>query len=1068
MRQPVSSKQNSFFNGEDIDNNDLILEQDHNNLIQNSLIINHIGSGILSENLIQKVLFDSNLASGLLDGKALDIQSQPDDSNFGNQIEVELQNSLAAGKRAIKVFIIGLDFESNLQYDTLIFHRNEKQMIGRHYTQILKILFNDFIGDPSQSLNLGGRIIIRETKSLSLARDCIMVAQDVQPNIFIRDFVVASSGTLLNALTAALPNYNIDLLNITSNVTELRALIENDVSSQIGQKFQATTNNIQKITLLLSVINLAQPSNLVWSGDLIVSIFQLQSALDCPLDIAPGTAIDFDPSNIPLAQLSINYNTLLSRGIVLGATPQPIDFIFSNTPVGSGIIIQPNSYYAVTAKRAGSADTCAIQFAVGTDRLANSKMTLFNGAIWIDVPSEDMWFQVWTDSAKVADGQAYDAGHGVIVQKTQIDPLTGITEDFVLSNIPFVRNDVYYGVLEAITEQSVPVQDQRTGENVNSQQQFIPKISLITATNLINMEVAANPLLLGSISDKNAKAINIGTLNVSSNFHNFSMIKNQCIVKVITDATDGYRYDLTIQNLIVELTGSGGITNINGLLNGQFIPNTSNPNVFYRIADTEIISMIYGDLNGDGIVDGSDLSTLEYLIGSDLNIVPSRNDYITLTTLFQSDTALSWRLLAEDRITILQSGTDGILTSNPQDGTMAAFVSASASFNSVLSLSTKFLQIFNDNSNPGNNGIFNITGLISNTSIDIQKLYYTSDTILQVLRADINGDMKVDAADLTLLTNYINKVAPFPSPSSPGNNIGTEFLAIRFTLEEYVDRSDDYIATTPRGTTLHPLSDILMDAYSSGFSLFGDDLKDHPLQFNIIKQLNWYDYLVGATSNPKLVPSSFNYESGFQLNSCSLEGIVDDRYPLDPDFDPGRNDIFLPNNLILNNGGEIIRPDGYAYSVDFEVGTVIFEIPTGSFSSERTINLMTDLVGNYSGNGRTRLGLASMRFADCSFVSLAALENNQVRLNVAVRSFSPQLDGYDLDGYYGDIVDGRIGISLDTETGILTLNFTNLFEDPILQTMKTRVQITAYLKRAGFNNQEQIINSTMTKNLFGL
>lgn len=1066
MRKKVSEKKNIWFNGEGVDDTDLSLEQAYNDAIQSGIINNHFGTGVLPENLVQNVIFDSMLASGLLDGKAIEPQKQPQDSNYGNQLEVELSNSQVAGKRTIKVLIIGLDFQNNLQYDRLIFSKNEKQLCSKHYIRVLKVLFNDFIGDPIQSLNLGGRITIKEAKAFALSRECIMVAQDVQPNIFFRDIFVSGTGTIGSVLTTALPSYNIDSLNLTSDYLQLRGLSENDVSSQLGQKFQATTNNIQKITLLLSVKNSVNPTDLEWTGDLIVSLYQLQSALDCPSDIAPGTAIDFDPSNIPLAQLSVNYTSLLNKGIILGETPQPVDFIFSNTPVGAGNIIKSGSYYVLTIKRAGSADKCTVQTATGTDRLSNSKFTIFNGTIWVDVSDEDMWFQVWTDAAQVADGQAYDAGHGIAVPKTIINSQTGLTEDFHLHDIPFIRNDIYYGVVEAITEQSVLVQDQRTGEQVVSQQQFVPNISLITAGDLVERERAADPLIIGNIADKNAKSINSST--VSAAFHHFSMIGNQCILKVIDDPTDGYRYDLNILNLITELTGSGGISNINGLLNGKLIPNISNSDIYYRIADTEILSMIYGDLNGDGIVDEADLLEMQYLIGSDLNVIPTYNEYITLTTLFQTDSGLTWQLLDNDLITVLQSGTDGYIVANPQDGSRAVFGSVSGSFNALTSLSSKRIKILNNIGNPGNNGVFKITGLLNNFALDIQKSYFTSDTILKILRADINGDMIVDSTDLNLLINYVEKVNPFPATSLPALKIGTSFTAIRFNLEKYIDRADDYTASSNRASDIHVLPDILIDGYTDGVPLFGMNLKTSPLSFSINKQLGWYDYLVNSSSNPKLVPAAFNYQSGFVENACTIDGIESNHYPITQNFDPGHNDFFVPNNLIINNNGQILLPDGYFYPVDFEIGTIILEMPAVNFEEEKVINLFTDFVADVSGTGRTRLGYQACRFADCSFVDTHALSNNQVRFGIALRSFSPQLNGIDDDGYSGIIIDGRIGVSLDSESGLLTLKFTNLYEDPILQTMKTRLQITVFLKKAGFKNNPLTIGSTQIQNLFQL
>ena len=192
---PISQIQNLYFDSEQLDETDLSVEQNYNNNFQSSLINNQFGDGLVPNNLIQNVLFDSSLLNGLLDGYAIQTQSQPSDTNFGNQLEITLLNSKAAGKRAVKVAIIGLDFQGNLQYDTFTFKTNETQITKKHYAQIELILFNDFIGLPNQSFNLGGRVIIKESQQLFVSRDPIMVAQDVEPNLFWRDFFV-TSGTL--------------------------------------------------------------------------------------------------------------------------------------------------------------------------------------------------------------------------------------------------------------------------------------------------------------------------------------------------------------------------------------------------------------------------------------------------------------------------------------------------------------------------------------------------------------------------------------------------------------------------------------------------------------------------------------------------------------------------------------------------------------------------------------------------------------------------------------------------------------------------------------------------------
>ena len=135
-RAPVSAEQNIWFDAQQVDASDLTLEQDYNSTINVDIINNHIGNGVLPEVLVQRVLFDSSLQVGFLDGVAVYTQNQPIDNNFGNQLEITLSDSEAAGKRTVKVGIIGLDFQSNLQYETFYFSTNETQVTTKHFTNL--------------------------------------------------------------------------------------------------------------------------------------------------------------------------------------------------------------------------------------------------------------------------------------------------------------------------------------------------------------------------------------------------------------------------------------------------------------------------------------------------------------------------------------------------------------------------------------------------------------------------------------------------------------------------------------------------------------------------------------------------------------------------------------------------------------------------------------------------------------------------------------------------------------------------------------------------------------------
>lgn len=1081
-RNPISATQNIWFDAQQVDDSDLTLEQDYNNAKDSSIINNHIGSGTLLETLDQNILFDSLLVTGFLDGVPIQVQNQPIDNNLGNQLEIELATSKVAGKKTIKLCIIGLDFQSNLQYETFYFNTNEIQISSKHFTKILLILFNDFIGNPSLSLNLGGRIIIRETKPLMLSRSPIMVSQKVEPNLFFRDFFVDGFASLQQLLSSALPLYNIESLNIfTSSSLEDKKLLKNDVTTQIGQKFLATTNNIQKATLLLSVQNLefGNEDDLVWDGDLVISIYPLQSNVECISDIAPNLAIEFSPSNIPVAQLSINYATLQASGIILDSIPQPVDFIFSNSSVANGNVIVVGKYYAVTIRRSGSANKCNILIGIGKNNTDDSRITIFAGSLWVDIPEEDLWFKIWTDASKISDGQVYESGYGTIITKTiqNSDSLTEI--DHSLEKLYFTGNDVFRAVVSADTYKSTPVPDQRTGNPVLSRQQFITNIKLLNTIDIANLEQASDPLIIGAISDKNRKFFDSISSLIDSKLYSATLINDELIIRIVDDPTDVIRFDTAVGSLVTNL------------LNGDFVgakifPNANNPTTYYRIVSAKLASSILGDVNGDGIIDINDLDLLNTYLGYDLNIGLPVDTLVTtdnITTVFTNGynthirpfsnlLGINFQLVDLNTNSVIAFGNDGVLVANPSDNRLAQFTSASISFSTIIGLSSYKLVILSP-SNQENYGGFDIISLDSLTDVlTIRKIFLSGDVIMQMLRADVDGDFYITNSDGYLLQNYIDRfpltfsqIETFPGPSTnPFTKIGTRFNAIRFKLEKFIDRNDDYSSLVlGRPDVVHVAPDIFLnDVYFANHNFY-----TFPTLLSIQKQLTWDESLIVTNSKPKVVPTIFTGLPDAVEHSCILDGVNISVYESKPNFDPGHIDVFVPDNLIIGKGGELHRPDGNFYKVDFEVGTIVLEIPDGLFGSERTINILDDFIADYTGDGRTRLGFPSMKFADCSYVTSEALSNDQLRFSVSVQSFSPNTNGLNEDGYES-IVDGKIGVAIDYQTGLLTLNFTNLFQDPILKTLNTKVQVHVFLKKGGFNNQTIYVDSVKMQNMLKL
>ena len=977
IRIPVSALENSWHDAQRVVQEDMQTEQDANNQNIAAVVNNISGSGVLPRSQIQNVLFDSNfldsdaatvLSLGNFDGTGINVTKQPTDINLGNQIEVELTGSSVYGRLSTKVLIIGLDFQGNLQYDRFVFRKNEKQVTSKHYIEILSVFFNDFKGNNNCSRDLGGRIVIKEAASFELSRDPIMIAQDVEPNLFFRDWKVPSL-TIGPNVTVALykylqqgigSEYSVDALNIRTTAKQYRKLPPNDEFSKIGQKFKAKTNNIQKITILLgAVANTTAPvENMFdWAGSLTFSIYPIQTTVNCPTDIVPGLAIDFDPSNNPIAQITLNQADFKSQGIVLNDVPQPVDFVFTNSQISSATnnLIKPGNYYALTVNRSGSANAGTLFVATGNNNTDNSRLTLFNG-VWVDVPEEDLWYQVWTDAAKLADGQAYDAGNGIEISKTTIDSQTGSVIDYQVNNLSFVNaaeKVLNTGLVQAIQKESVQIQDERTGNPIYSRQQYEPVFSFVTNSDLVKLQSTSEPLLVGSSFDINPKSNSI--FNGIQKFPGLALDNSFCIV-----------------------APSDGIVSMN-LIGSKIIPDIDCSGYEYRIFKSTLCTDGYGDVNGDGYIDQFDIARCSDLIGESLN-----------------------------------------------------YSSTQAKINS---------------------------GLIST---------------LELLRADVDGDGYITYNDLNLLTKFVNKeITSFP--------VGGIFTHLCLTVEQsvgrwdgYYDCSDGYVRVNGSASPSVPSSsldpyELIYDGYLKTPSISGDNpewLKTPyvPMTYQIQPQPFWQDYFLVVNTDARQMPASFTYPDKVPQSLCSIQdnSLCLDTTNQTPNLNTGRNDIMVPDNFIIGRG-QILRPDNTFYKVDFEVASVVLEMPATMIDGY-SINLFEKFVAD-QGNGVTVVGYEAMRFADCTTVKLDALAKNQVRWAVSIQSYYPNLDGYTVEDGYGIIVDDIIGVYLDYSTGILTLSLKDLDINPIYLTAVTRLQVTVYLKKAGFNNRNLVIPSEQLYNL---
>ncbi len=972
-RNDVSVLQNRWHDSQRVDEADMETEQNRNNQIDAAIINNHFGSGVLLQTPEQTVLFDSDdltasqaaiLAAGNFDGTGISVHTQPSDSNLGNQLEVELTDSSVFGRFSVKVVIIGLSFDDTIQMDRFYFYKNEKQVTSKHYKEILSVFFNDFKGNQNCSRSLGGRVVIREAAPFQISRDPLMAAQDVEPDLFWRDFKVGNLDlSLFETIQDGIGDeFSADGLSINTTGRPNRTLTYNDVTSQVGQKFIATTDNIQKVTLLLGVSkdDEADVENWYdWTGDLVISIYPLQTSVSCPTDIIPSIAIDFDPSSQPLAQLSFSQSTLEDVGYVLTDTLQPIDFVFSATKIGSGATSQitPGKFYAITVKRSGASTSGNIFVGCGNDRLDDARVTLFSG-VWVDVPEEDLWFQVWTDAAKIADGSAYDAGNGMQYEKTTTDDETGATIDNLNGNYSFTdtgQNVLNIGVVQAITEETITIQNERTGNDVFSRQKFVPSFSFVTSSGLADLKSVSDPLVIGCLQDTNPK-------------QNAELLKTQSHPGMGKDDT------FCIVNPDADLLSLN-------LLGSKLIPNTSSQNN-YRIFQVTSCIDGYGDVNGDGIIDSSDIVLATSLIGESIYSTTSQ-----------------------------QKIKDG---------------------------------------------------------------YFTT---LELLRADVNGDGYVTVEDINLITSYVNKETnSFPA--------GSTFKHLCLKVQQSIGRFDGYYDCLDGYIRLDGYSglNIISASSLSDAELIYDGYLTTPtiqtdpaysvvpyvaVNYRIIPQPYWQPHQIITSSKTRYVPVAFTEDEAIVDNDCDFASpfVCVDNNEVVLASDPGRNDFYIPDHLIIGKG-EIKRPDGSNYKVDLEVATIILQLPAVAIE-EKSVNIFEKFIAD-RGDGLTRGGWVAAKYSDCSTVQDTDLALNRVRFGVSVQSYYPSIDGYSVADGYGVNVDPIIGVYINPTTGILTITMRDLDVDSVYSTLVTKIQIEVFLKKAGWNNTVLNITSSEVQGLLGL
>lgn len=679
-RLPVGIKRVNWFDGMQVDRDDMVDEQTRHKNIDAANIHNFFSSGIIVDSTIPRVVLDTNTPStaqqAMIDAHAFDGQSVYDNNDQvsdvvkGVQLSVTLSDVLLDGAAQTKISIIGDTFGDELEHDDLVFEENGTQITRGRYKKIRSIILNGFAGNLRGSADnaidadgyLVGRCLIVEADSLEASPDTVLTHQTAQPNKFFDDFVpahwnITTTAMFDTAIRADDGAKSFSDLNIGLESYQQRTLAANDVTTKIGQKFQANGNNIQKISILLSS-EYDSTDGYDFSGSIVMSIYELQTNVSCPVSPVPDTAEDFDPDPRIIGQMALDKSDLEKQGVVMDGYTQIVDFVFTNTNISDPIRspLTPGNYYAFTIHRSGDTSTGNLLVEEAPHRAETGYMIVYDGSQWVNVKDSDMWYVAYGDYVKAADGVAYEDGIGIEVPKTQKDS-TNTEAPYVSGPHEFsiVTRDAYnYIVMETQSEYSDPTQDQRTGNLIASRVKPIPGFSLISLSSLNTLlESNPTPLLLGCTRDRNPRA-NIEEVTGTTEIVGLAR-RNEFNV-LYPDA------DLQQHNWVGSL----------------LIPNSTSCCETYRIIKSEMIYDAYGDVNGDGEISIDDVVALQALRQSYLNYTEAILGPGLGTNIIDLSTSMAQQFVVDGYVDIevlLRSDVDanGIIN-NVDEGLIEDFV----------------------------------------------------------------------------------------------------------------------------------------------------------------------------------------------------------------------------------------------------------------------------------------------------------------------------------------------------------------------------------------------------------
>lgn len=1010
MRQ--ITKKTNIFDGQRINEKDLSADQVHHNALVSNLVIDFHGSGIVEDNPFQDpILLDTRspglyaveenasktiIQSGNYDGRGLTLDLQPSDLVNGNRLELELVDVNIKGRNKTKILILGKIFDGlngsgTLNLEFLEFSKNGKMVTQNFYQSVVAIFLNNFSGgsgrteveDTKDSLNLitlnGGYLIVREAPSLKVYPFTKTSFQVVSPNFNLIHFVTSSqSRGIVEEIELALGSTNTisDLYIELDGKEKLAFDVNSAASTAYGQKFLSKTDNIQRVDLLLSVEgddSLGVGHEYDFSGELVVSIHELISEVNCPTDSIPDDLIDFDPDITPLVEVSYNQEDLELLGYKLNSTPQIVGFNFAGTLIADpniGPSIQKNKYYAILISRRGDNRTGNVLVEKGFDTVdrktdlsvpltiieefgkQQTKFVQFDpiSKRYVNDSQSSLWYCIYTDAVEITNGTAYsDTGIGVTVEKTE--DFVGDTKISHFENNISLRtvaeNANNYLILSQSEKFLDPGIHPRTNNRVFTRILDVPEFTIVNSDELASMQESLNPVIMAKIND----------LNVRDS-------------QTITGELD--KPGLIGQDYIIIVNPSNNLLSSN-LVNRVITPDVGcNCNSKYRIAKVDCLNIKAGDFNSDGEITNSDLGSILDVVGSTIN------SSTTVRAIFNGDLDIIDFIKADLNEDGIVDGLDIELLENAVDGYVNFTVQEE-----IKVLYLRLENILEENNYPI---IFTDVSFSGVATAASNTVLFTTLSESQSLAIRIGDSItisseSVDTGTYTILSKIVD----------------VDRVTVSITVENTDGTEVSFAGSTGFNVTITSGTEV--NTFADNLTLLGLPFSSKSYEVNFI-DAPFEEQFLNICDLRRKVASTFLEEED---TSCLC---IEDDCSIASDCSPVmKNQYFFPGDIYLPNGS-ILTERGLPHPGDFEYTTIKIPLPPGSIN-DCTLDLYNNFVKSKDGGCFTTAGYPAMKYSDGSLVGCqdsgtdTDVSKGRVKFDYKISSiFVDSLtDGYVEDGY---------------------------------------------------------------------